>query len=303
MLWLTIGVGLLAVYVLVLLIVSWVSLHPPRVPLFVSPGAMGAPQEDVLVPSRGLDLNGWWVPAEGATAVMVLVHGYVMNRAELSPVAYHLWRRGVSCLLIDLPAHGRSPGRKCGLGVYEQHDVAAAVQWVRNRYPHARIGVVGSSMGAAATALAQGNGHMRADLLVLDSCYGSLSGAALGWWRFLGGVKLAVLMAPSVLLAAPMAGFNPFAIDVAQILDRVAVPVLFFHGTRDDLALPSEAVRNYEQAAGPKKLVWLEGYGHSEGRWESPGLYYEELFDFLETHAFVTKNGGAPIAETEKPVM
>lgn len=277
--------GLVALYVLAMLAISWISLHPPRLPLYLSPGAFGAPQEEVAFEAGGVPLRGWWMEsrAERPKVAVVFAHGYMMSRCELAPEAFYLWQRGAACLLLDQRRHGRSGGGKSTLGYLERHDVAAAVRFARARAPEAKILLVGSSMGAAASALAVAEDPSLVDALVLDSCYGRLSGAILGWWRFLGGKFLAALLAPTAFLAIPMAGFNPFRVDIGRHLCRLeGVPVLLFHGTKDDLALPSEARRNFEALPGPKEIVWFEGCGHSEGRWLFPDRYHEALVGFME---------------------
>jgi uncharacterized protein len=278
----------LGLYLIILLGISWISLHPFRIPLFVSPGSMGAPQEEVVVESDGLRLRGWWVEAEGADRVVVLAHGYMMNRAELTPVAQLLWRHGISCLLIDLRAHGKSQGKQSYLGLREATDVREAVRWAKARVPGAKVGVLGSSMGAAAAAIAVGEEPGLIDLLVLDSAYCRLSSAVLGWWRFVGGNLLSIVLSPTVLLAAPMAGFNPFRVDVSRYLARGgAIPVLFLHGDSDNLALPAEAERNKAACTGTTELVWFPGCGHSEGRWEQFERYNSALLGFLWRSEFL----------------
>lgn len=279
MLWLLLIPG---IYLVLVLAIAWFSLHPFRTPLFISPGALGLPQEDVTFGSgEGISLRGWWTQIEGSAKVAVLCHGYLMNRCELIPLGVELAKRGWSTLAFDFRAHGKSGGRKCGLGWREREDVKAAVSFVRQRVPHARIVLVGSSMGAAASALALGDEPNLADGLILDSCYASLSSAVLGWWRFLGGPALSILLSPTVLVAAPVAGFNPFTVSVPKALEKVSVPVLIVHGDADNLALPSEALHN-ERACPNAELVWMPGCGHSEGRWEHPEAYYAAVETFIE---------------------
>ena len=43
-------VALVAIYIAGVVGVAYLSLHPPRIPLFTSPGAFGAPQEEVRIP-------------------------------------------------------------------------------------------------------------------------------------------------------------------------------------------------------------------------------------------------------------
>lgn len=279
MLWLAVA---FLVYLGVLLAAAWAFLHPYRLPIYLSPGAMGAPQEEVAFETDdGLRLTGWWVGREGSDKVAVLAHGFMMNRCELTPLAVTLWGWGFSCLVFDFRAHGRSAKAKCGLGRRERADVRAAVRFARSRVPGARVLLAGSSMGAAACAFAMAEDPALAEAAVLDSCYGRLSAAVAGWWRFLGGRFLQALMWPGVYLAWPLAGFNPLRVDAAKALPAIPPEkLLFIHGTGDLLALPSEAERNLAACPGAR-LVWLEGCGHSEGRWLRPDAYHGALRAFL----------------------
>jgi uncharacterized protein len=288
MFWLLLLLSLLLLYTAVLVAIAWFSLHPPRIPIFLSPGSIGGPQEEVeFVSHDGLTLRGWWLSHPEARGVAVLPHGYLMNRAELTPQAVKLWQEGFSCLLFDFRAHGRSQGRKCTMGVVERKDIIAAVRFAKGREPGRKVVLIGSSMGAAASVLAQEEEPGLADALVLDSAYAQLPVAILGWWRFLGGKPLAFLLGPTPLIAGPFAGFNPFSIDISESLQRISdVPVLIMHGDKDDLALPDEARRNIAACGGRAEVLWLQGCSHSEGRWIHPELYQRTLMAFLVRSGF-----------------
>jgi pimeloyl-ACP methyl ester carboxylesterase len=278
----------LVLYVALMFGIAWFSLHPVRTPVFFSPGMLGAPQENWDIESEGLRLRAWWIPADGAKTVAVLSHGYLMNRAELAPLAYTLWRRGISCLLLDLRAHGRSQGKQSYLGLREAEDVAAGVRAARAQVPGAKVVLIGSSMGSAAGVFAAAKYPGIADALILDSCYSKLSSAILGWWRLIGGRLLETLLWPTTLFATPIAGFNPFSVDVSVALHQAGeVPVLLIHGDKDDLALPREAERNRAACQGPAEIVWLRDCGHSEGRWERPVEYERAVLAFLENHGLL----------------
>jgi len=283
MVWLIVA---LAVYVLILIGVSLLSLHPYRIPIFMSPGALGCSQEDVEFESKdGVKLRGWWVDVPDARAVAILSHGYMMNRSELSPLAPLLTSMGIACLVYDFRAHGRSGGKKSYLGYREADDVGAAIAFAKSKHPGAKIVLIGSSMGAAASALFAGNHPGAVDALVLDSAYARLSSAVLGWWRFLGGVPLSMILAPATLLAVPFAGFNPWSVDVSKALKNAGpIPILFLHGETDPLALPAEAKANQAASEGPITTVWFPNCGHSEGRWVRPTLYNESLVAFLKRY-------------------
>ena len=103
-------------------------------------------------PARRLDLvaAGFrvvaWSWGEGPT--VLLVHGWSGRAADLSAMAAALVQSGFRAVAVDLPAHGRSPGRRTSLA-----------EWTRLLPPLAeQLGgvhaVIGHSLGGAATTLA-----------------------------------------------------------------------------------------------------------------------------------------------------
>jgi pimeloyl-ACP methyl ester carboxylesterase len=277
----------LAIYVAILVLVARFSVRPIRIPIYISPGGLGAPQEDVsLTASDGTPLRAWWVPAENSDTVAVFSHGYLMNRCELVPEAFHLWKMGISCVMLDLRVHGRSGGKVCTLGVKERLDVRAAVEFARSRIPDAKVVLIGSSMGSVASAMALAEDPSLADGLVLDSAYARMDRAILGWWRLLGGKPMAAFLWPTTLLGWPMTRINPFRFDLSKELPKIGEkPILFIHGREDQLAMPSEAERNFAAACGPKRFVWFEGCDHTEGRWQQADRYREAVLHFLGKRA------------------
>ncbi len=281
--------SLLLVYLLVIAVVAWFSLHPFRTPLFFAPGSLGARQEDHTLPGEAGPIQLWWlVPAKPPKLVFVMTHGYMMNRSELAAEGYRLWQEGCAIALMECRAHGRSGGKVSTLGWEERKDIAVVARWAREQYPDAKLILMGSSMGAAASAMALGDDPTLDDGLVLDSAYGKLTEAVSGWWRFLGGKGLALAFSPLLFVAAPFLGFNPWKVDVADALAKLPhVPILFFHGKSDTLALPAEAERNVAAHRGEHQIEWFERCGHSEGRWLHPERYWETLNGFLRKHDFL----------------
>lgn len=274
--------AILALYLAVLFFAVWLSLHPFRTPVFISPGSLKAPQAEFEAKTEdGVAVRGWRVDHEAPRGVAVLLHGYMMNRSELTPLAAWLHEQGWASFIVDLRAHGRSGGRRSTFGVLERRDVAAVAKAARAAYPGAPLVLLGSSMGSAAAAFALAEEPALADGLVLDSGYSRLPEAVLGWWFFLGGAVLRLVLAPTVLLAAPFVGFNPFRIDVARALKRIDAPVLIIHGDADTLATPWHARRNRGACRNGSDIVWLPGCGHSEGRWIHPDAYYGAVQEFL----------------------
>ena len=277
-----------SVYVGGIVAAGYVALHPFRSPVFFSPGGLGLAQEVFdFANASGTRLRGTWVPHPKPRGVMVLAHGYCMNRSELAAFSLFLHRRGLALLLFDFRSHGGSARGRTGIGWYEREDVRAAVDEARRRAPGVPLVLLGSSMGSAAIAFAAGEDHGLADALVLDSCYDRMSDAAAGWWSFLGaltntGRLLRVWLWPVARLAPPFAGFDPKRISAAERLAGFPRPVLLMHGRADTIAAPAGAERIRDAIKGPSEVVWFDGCDHAEMRWLRSDEYRAALGGFLD---------------------
>jgi pimeloyl-ACP methyl ester carboxylesterase len=278
----TFGLVLLALYALAVFAVTYVSLHPPRVPLWLSVAMLGYPEERVTFESDGTELTGWWSDCGSGSLAIVCCHGYIMNRCELLPMMVTLADLEASWLFFDFRAHGKSHGKTCTMGRDEAKDVAAAARFVRTRRPGAKIVLFGSSMGGSAAAIALGNEPGLADALILDGAYSAMDEAGRGWWNFIGGRWLALFLAPTVWLGRLMIGFNPAKVVIADYLRRAShKPVLFLAGGDDPIVSRGGLNRNIE-ASG--ELTWVEvfdGAGHGEARFREPDRYQRAVRNFV----------------------
>ena len=274
------------VYVLVLIGAVILSIRPVRTPLFFSPQSIGVVQEDITFESENGVIQGWWLPHLFPKAVLVFAHGYLMNRSEWAALAAYAQRAGYACLVFDFHSHGKSDsGGIVTVGPSESWDVAAAVEYARSRMPDTQIALIGSSMGAAASVLAQTDLETEADCLVLDSCYSTLASAVLGWWNFIGGKPLMILLAPSVLVAWAVTRVNPFGVDITRALCDVDVPVLVVHGEDDTLAKPACARKNFEALRPDRdsQIAIFHGANHGEAKWAKSNQYERLVIEFLDS--------------------
>lgn len=277
--------GLLLLYLGILLLVLRFTLFPMRTPIFFSPGIMGLKQTDITFKTfDGLTLSGWWLDGEDRQSrkVAILLHGYMMNRSELAPLAVPLGKAGYDCLVIDFPGHGRSPRRKTGIGYTEQGDVRAAIDYVLGKKPDAEIVLIGSSMGAVAAAFAAPGAPKQVKALILDGAYARMSDAITGFLEFIAGKPARRFLSPLKFLGRPFMGLNPFQIRVPDALAKLDIPVLLLHGDSDVLAPRADAEANLAALGKHGKLAWLPESNHAEGRWIHPEQYHRELFAFLD---------------------
>ena len=126
--------------------------------------ARGPAHVDLALP-RGLPatlylpeptVSGRYLPeprgAEASAPVVLMVHGYTVDRASMSVLARRLATNGYAALAIDVRGHGanRNPFTQDpeGSGLFE--DLAAAADWLRGSawVDGSRLAVLGHSMGA-----------------------------------------------------------------------------------------------------------------------------------------------------------
>jgi len=240
----------------------------------VGPPPADLPAESITLPSKsGSSLAGWYVPADGATATVVLVHGVGADRRIMLDRARMLREAGYATLLFDLRAHGESPGDMITLGHLERFDVQAAVVYARQREPAHRIGLIGVSMGGAAALLAS---KLDLDALVIESVYATIDDAIENRVRFLKPLLLWQLY--------PRAGITADDLRPIDRIDAVGCPVLVVTGEKDFLAPVAESRRLYDAAKTPKEFVIFEGVGHEDFLARDPALYRDRVLDFLTQH-------------------
>lgn len=256
------------------------------------PSAIGPPPPDlagaegVEIPSAsGSVLRGWWVPGMGpGGGAVVLLHGVWENRLRMVARARKLAAHGFSVLLIDLQAHGESPGRRITFGHLEGLDAAAAVDYVRDRRPDDRVGVIGVSLGGAAALL--GPARLAVDGLVLESVYPDIDAALSSRLRSglgptVGAVFTPVLTPLFEMLLPPILGVGPGELRPVDRIGEVRAPVLILSGSVDDRTPIEEAQALFARAAGPKSFWAVEGAGHVDLEGFGPEVYWQHVLPFL----------------------
>ena len=139
----------------------------------LDPKALGLDYEAVAFRSSdGVELKGWWVPADGARGTVILVHGLNRSRIEMARKTPFLHEHGWNALLFDLRHHGESGGDATTFGVKEKEDVRAAIAEARRRSPEPVV-LWGVSLGGASVVMAAAEDPSVAGV-VCDSSYRDL---------------------------------------------------------------------------------------------------------------------------------
>ena len=233
----------------------------------------------VSIPGTGHQIAGWWVDNGEGSPVVLLLHAVKADRSSMVPRAQLLMRHGFSVLLIDLQAHGETPGAAVTLGLRESADVASAHEWIRRNAPNRHVGVIGCSLGGASVLLEpQPSGF---DAVVLEAVYPRLSRAVENRIRLKLG-PLAPLLTPLLLLQLePRLHVAASDLEPIRSIARLGAPVLVVAGSKDEHTTLAESQELFEQASSPKLMWVVEGAHHQDFLAYDPRGYDAHVVEFL----------------------
>jgi alpha-beta hydrolase superfamily lysophospholipase len=259
-----------------------------RHPIGRAPQVATTTYEDVaLRTSDGLMLRGWFFPARGDRAAIV-IHGRHANRAEYQGRSEHiadfLIADGFSVLLFDLRGHGDSDGERFSLGQFERLDVASAIDYLASRgFTENRIALLGISLGAG-TAIQELLLHPRIGALVSDSSYSEAQTEVQEVLQQEAGVPS--WFTPGVFLVARIA----FGLDGDQVRPIEIVrahperAILFIHCDTDPLIAVHHAHDLRAASANPASAIWIaHGCDHAAAADMYPADYRTHVIAFLES--------------------
>lgn len=233
-------------------------------------------------------ISGWFFSAPGASAAsprpaVVLCHGVWTGRRECLPLALRFRAAGYNVLCFDFRAHGLSDGRFTSVGHHETNDVLGAVHYVRTRptVDPARIGVIGFSMGAAATIQAAARCPDIA-AVVADSAYASFVDAVKYSFRLVTRVPHFVIAPMAMHWAKWIVHVDAEQLRPVDAIGRIAPrPVLITHGVLDEIVPVRHAYTLFKAAEEPKEL-WVAPDAHHVGaRDMDPDGYFTRVEQFL----------------------
>jgi len=251
------------------------------------PRLIGDPPTDLpaksisLVSDSGTAVAGWHIPAETPEGVVVLLHPIRGSRLSMLERARLLRAAGYSIVMIDLQAHGESPGEHITVGHLEKHDVLAAVEFARQKHPQEPIGVLGVSLGGAAALLSSPLGI---DALVLESVYLNINDAVHNRVAAQLG-PLSVIPAELLLVQlAPRLGISPSRLRPIDHVSSVGCPICLISGTEDRHTTAKETEQMFAAARQPKELWLVDGAAHVDLYSASPEEYKKRVVGFLNQH-------------------
>lgn len=242
------------------------------------PGDLGLTFDEVRIPSGGVDLPAWWIPADGGRPgpAVLLVHGWESARDRTLPNVPVLHAAGFHVLTIEVRGHGLNPPEELPLTAGEfGADATAGARHLLARKDVTRVALLGHSMGGIGALLAAA-AEPRVAAVVAAS-------APADPYRLTRQTfRLARLPLPGPF-AYPLAwltthvfleprGHTVRSVSAARAIETFRGPVLLIHGDRDRVVpvghlsrLERAAVkaREGDPEAGPVEALVIPGGEHS----------------------------------------
>ncbi|WP_020407336.1 alpha/beta hydrolase [Hahella ganghwensis] len=227
-------------------------------------------------------VHGWFSPVTGASSCALLMHGIRSNRSAMIDRARFLRNQGYSVFLIDLQAHGESPGSEITFGFREAQSASDALKFLRIIQGCEKVVSLGYSLGGAASLL--GRKPLEVDAFILEAVYPSIQSAVYHRLEMRMG-PVANLLAPLLYLQIPLRLDIPLAsLQPIHAVQQIKAPVLIIAGMKDQHTPLAESRRLYEAVAAPKQFWAVEGAVHTDFYRYAPTHYRQKVGDFLSTH-------------------
>lgn len=233
--------------------------------------------------TAAVTLSGtYWQPPSMGAPVVLLLHGNGADRTQMNALARVLRGHGYGVLAIDFRGHGQSTPLSKSFGLFEADDAAAALSWLRRCSPGSRVGVIGFSLGGAASLLGRA-GPIDADALVLEGVYPDIRHAIANRIAVRLGSTAAGLIEPLLSFQSlPRFGVWPSQIAPVEAAARLRMPVMVVGGEADVNTPPEETRALYRAIKGPAQLLILPGVDHEELGRTVPEALRRELLAFLD---------------------
>ncbi len=241
----------------------------------------GCKRDDEFIDSYdGLKLHALRLTNHEGHKWMVLLHGLGSYSGGMLDYMWEADQRGFNVLAIDARGCGMSEGRYTGLGWNEHYDLISWLNHLLNIDKSAKIALLGVNVGAVAVMNAAGD-YLPTNVkcAIEDGGFSGIREEILHMVRKISNIDGKFLMPSVDFYVGQFLHFSMNDVSVRRQLRQSVTPMLFVHGTEDDIVPTSMLFDNYYSCASAKDLYTAEGKGFGETS-EDPE-YFNALFSFV----------------------
>ncbi|MDH4099281.1 MAG: alpha/beta hydrolase [Nitrospirota bacterium] len=240
-------------------------LYFPVKTIEATPAEAGLAFEPVRIATEdGVELDGWFVPANKPRGVLLFFHGNAGNISHRLDSLRIFNKLDLSVLIFDYRGYGRSGGSPSEEGTYKDAEAAWRYLAEQRHIPAEKMVYFGRSLGSSIAAWLAVRHPPRA--LIVESGFTSVPDLAAELYPFL-----------------PVRSLSRFDYPTAEYLRNVECPVMVVHSSDDEIIPFDHGRRLHDAARRPKQFLEIKG-GHNEGFLLSGATYIDGLRDFLDEY-------------------
>lgn len=261
-------------------------IKPQRISENVTPDRLNLKSSpiDIRV-AENVKLNGYWIQSNQneTKAIMILLHGIGGCKEHFLGLAKKLANKGISSIVFDSRAHGKSGGKYCTYGYKEKKDISEIINYIKSKSPTLPIGIWGNSMGGAIAiqALEEDN---RLKFGIIESTFTELDQIVYDYQKkHLKGIGIKFITDFALKRVGEIGDFNPNMVKPINSVKNIKQPVLIAHGDSDEnISFHYGKTLFDELKSKHKKFIKVKDGGHYDLHTKGGINYTETIFDFIE---------------------
>ena len=233
----------------------------------------------------GTELVGHLKECPDAKRITICFHGWRSSWSlDYGMAAEHFDEAKTTALFVEQRAHGNSGGEHIGFGLLERRDCVEWAKWADENLPkHLPIYLSGISLGATTVLMACADPEMPKRVHGITADCGFTSPYAI--WKHITEGNLHIpfkgmpaLIANDVCRKAINHNYDEYSTVTA--VKETKIPILFIHGTKDQMVPITMTYENYQACTSPKRLLIVPGAEHGTSWLVETEKYKQEIAEF-----------------------
>jgi len=228
------------------------------------PRDYGLNAEEVSVLTKDSEtLHAWFVKADPEESVLLFFHGNAGNISHRLEKIAPLVQRGISVFLLDYRGYGKSSGEPSEEGLYYDGEASYQKLITEKNVDPSRLFLFGESIGGAVAV----------QIATQHRCAGVILEATLS------SVKD---MASTIMPLLPIHLVLKSRFDSLSKIATINTPLLFMHGTEDEIVPYTQGQKLFDAAIEPKEFYSIQGAHHNDTYVLGGEAYYDKILDFIK---------------------
>lgn len=238
-------------------------------------------KHEKIITSEDLKLDALYISesAQKSNKLVILFHGFHMDKYSLVNEASAFIKMGLDVLLVDFRAHGNSDGEVITFGLDEAKDVRSTYEYAKN-LGYKEILLYGSSMGAVSIVRAVSSFDLEPKKIILEMPYLNVKNLIKAFYRHSGEHVLNsyyIYYLPLFYLSSPLIN----QIDMLNDLKRITTSVMINWGSFDIIVSRDDFDLIRSVAGKTSTINIYENSGHQSFLINDKDKWEKEISKFL----------------------